>query len=346
MKRVVLALGLMSTALPALALGPDVSLAGTFGLSLSWYENHTDANDVTDLDLENNGSNFRISAAAQEVGIRAFAVYERGASNDKTHAEDALNEDVREFFGGVSGQYGTLVYGRKATDYRLAGQRVDPFYNTSAASSNGRFASEGASFGLSGMTNGFTSNTVAYTTPVLYGFSGNVAGYINNNPNNVGVGDEADFGAGVSYANSDWLGLDAGVQLLDINGNVVTGSGSGESTAYRAHASLGKELWTFGFSYEVWDIAFLDDPREYAFLSGSYQLFEALRLAATAGSVNAGDTDAASPDGVGGSVGMFWDVTKNLNAYWALRYVALDTADDETNATLATGVKFVFDVDL
>lgn len=345
MKRVVLALGLMSTALPALALGPDVNLAGTFGLSLSWYENHTDSADVTDVDLENNGSNFRISAAAQEVGVRAFAVYERGASNDKTHAEDALNEDVREFFGGVSGQYGTLVAGRKATDYRIAGERLDPFYNTSAASFNGRFASEGASYGLSGLTNGYASNTVAYRSPVFYGFSANLGGFINNNPNNVGVGDEPDLAVGIGYANSDWLGLDAGVQVLDINGGVVLGSPV-ESTAYRAHASLGRELWTVGVSYELIDVAFLEDARQHAFLSGSYQLFEALRLAATAGSVNAGDADTATPDGTGGSIGMFWDMTKNLNVYWALRYVSLDTVDNETNATLATGMKFMFDADL
>lgn len=337
MKRVVLATGLLCTALPAAALNPDVNLSGTFALSLSWYEDHTDTLDTTDVDLENNGSNFRISASAQEVGIRAFAVYERGASNDQLGVED-----VREFFGGVSGQYGTLVTGRKSTEYRLSGERLDPFYNTSAASFNGLFATEGASYGLSNLTNGYTSNTVAYSSPAAGGFSVNAAGYINNNNNNQGVGDEADFGAGVGYVNSDWLGLDAGVQVLDINGNVVTGSPTGESQAYRGHVSLGKELWAVGVSYEFIDAEFEPDPRHYAFLSASYQLKEALRIAATAGHV----TDTPTQDGTGGSVGMFWDVTKNLTTYWALRYVELDNAVDQRNATLATGLKFVFDVDL
>lgn len=337
MKRVVLAVGLMCTALPALALGPDVNLAGTFAISLSWYEDHTDTLDTTDVDLENNGSNFRISAAAQEVGVRAFAVYERGASNDQLGVED-----VREFFGGVSGQLGTLVAGRKATDYRIAGERLDPFYNTSAASFNGLFAAEGASYGLSNLTNGYTSNTVGYTTPVLYGVTGNLAFYVNNNNNQQGVGDELDFGAGVGYANSEWLGLDVGVQFLDINGNVVTGSPPGESSALRAHVSLGRELWTFGASYEQVDVEFEDNPRQYAFLSASYQLFEALRIAATAGSVN----DTPTSDGAGGTLGLFWDWTKNLNNYWALRFVTLDNAANEDNLTLATGIKFTFDADL
>jgi len=339
-KRIALGTVLMTAALPALALGPDVNLSGTFGLSLSWYEDHTDTLDTTDVDVENNGSNFRITAAEQEVGIRAFAVYERGASNDQLGVED-----VREFFGGVSGQIGTVVYGRKATDYRLAGERLDPFYNTSAASFNGLFAAEGASFGLSNLTNGYTSNTIAYSSPVWGGFSGNFAAYVNNNNNQQGIGDEADFGAGLAYANSEWLGLDAGVQLLDLNGgNVVTGSPSppAESSAIRAHASLGKKLWTVGLSYEQVDVEGEPDPRKYAFLSGSYQLFEELRLAATAGSVS----DTPTFDGAGGSVGMFWDVTRNLTAYWALRYVTLDNVANEDNATLAGGVKFVFDVDL
>lgn len=337
MKRVVLATGLLCTALPAAALNPEVNLSGTFALSLSWYEERTNTLDTTDLDLENNGSNFRISASAQEVGIRAFAVYERGASNDQLGVED-----VREFFGGVSGRYGTLLTGRKSTDYRLSGERLDPFYNTSVAGFNGLFASEGASYGLSNLTNGYTSNTVAYLSPPAGGVTINVAGYINNNNSNQGVGDEADFGAGVGYLNSDWLGLEAGLQVLDINGNVVTGSPTGESQAYRAHVSLGQKLWAMGASYEFVDVDFEPDPRHYAFLSASYQLKEAVRIAATAGYV----TDTPTQDGAGGSVGMFWDVTRNLSAYWALRYVELDNAVDQRNATLATGMKFVFDVDL
>jgi hypothetical protein len=339
----------MSTALPALALGPDVNLAGTFAISLSWYEDHSDslppADTVTDVDLENNGSNFRISAAAQEVGIRAFAVYERGASNDRTVAEGNI-EDVREFFGGVSGRLGTLVTGRKATDYRIAGERLDPFYNTSAASFNGRFASEGPSFGLSGLTSGYTSNTVAYTSPVLYGVTGNLGVFVNDRNNNQGTGDEADFAIGAGYANSDWLGLDAGVQALDINGDVVSGSPVGEATAVRVHASIGKALWTVGLSYEQVDLDLVEDPRQYAFVSASYQLFEALRLAGTVGNVEVDDADFAVTPGTGGSLGMFWDVTKNLNAYWALRYVQLDNAVNEDDATLAAGMKFTFDADL
>jgi len=340
-KRVVLALGLLGAAQPALALKPDVNLSGAFALSLSWYEEHTSTLDTTDVDLENNGSNFRIGASAEEQGIRAFAVYERGASNDQLGVED-----VREFFGGVSGRIGTLVAGRKATEYRLSGQRLDPFYNTSAASFNGTFSAEGASFGLSNLTNGYTSNTVAYGSPSFGGFTVNAGTFVNNNSNNQGVGDEADFGLGLGYANAGWLGLAAGVQFLDLNGNVVSGAAAGESQALRVHASLGDKAWTLGLSAEAVDVELEEDPRLYGFLSASLQLYETLRLAATAGHVRDTRDPVVTTEGTGGSVGLFWNLTSNLETYAALRYVALDNAAGQDSGTVATGMKFTFDVDL
>jgi predicted porin len=341
-KRVVLAAGLsLAAAQPALALDPDVNLSGTFGFSLSWFKNNSVGNEFTDLDTENNGSNFRLTAAANEIGIRAFMAYERGASNDQTNVED-----VREFFGGISGKMGTVLYGRKATDYRLAGERVDPFYNTSVAFGynavgNGGFASEGASYGLSNLTNGYTSNTISLRTPVWGGFTLNGAGYINENRSNVGVGDDPDFAFGAGYTNSDWLGLDVGLQFLDLNGNVVTNA-PGQATALRAHASVGEKLWAAGVSIEAIDVQAEADARQYAFASASYQVLEDLRLALAYGNV----TNSPGFDGNGVTVGAFYDLTKNLGLYTALRHVALTNGTENKATTLAGGVKFVFDVDL
>lgn len=335
-KRVLLASGLMFAVQPALALEPDVNLSGTFATSLSYYRNDSNVSEIEDVDLENNGSNFRITAAAQDVGIRAFMAYERGASNDQLGVED-----VREFYAGVSGTLGTVMYGRKATDYRIAGEKLDPFYNTSVAGFNGQFAAEGASYGLSNLTNGYTSNTIAYRSPLFYGVNFNLAGYVNDN-NNQGAGEETDFAAGVGYTNSDWLGLDVGVQALDINGNVVTGSPAGESTAWRLHANVAQKLWAVGLSYEMVDVDSEADPRLYGFLSGSYQVLEDLRLALTIGSVS----DTPSFDGAGGTLGAFYELTKNLSTYVAARHVALDNGNEDKTTTVAGGIKFIFDVDL
>ena len=58
-----------------------------------------------------------------------------------------------------------------------------------------------------------------------------------------------------------------------------------QSTAIRTHASVGQKLWTLGVSYELVDVDAEEDPRQYAFLSATYQVYETLRLAATAGAV-------------------------------------------------------------
>jgi predicted porin len=342
-KRIVLALGLLGAVQPALAVKPDVNLSGTFAASLSWYESHTNALDTTDVDLENNGSNFRIGAAAEEAGIRAFMVYERGAENEQLGIEE-----VREFYAGLDGRLGTLWAGRKATEYRVSGERLDPFYNTSAASLDGQFASEGASFGLSSLTTGYTANTVAYRTPQWGGFSGSVGAYIDDDNNNTTTGDEADFALGLAYANAELWGLEAGVQFLDLNGNVVqqTPVPPAQSTAVRAHASLGQERWSVGLSYERIDVEFEEDPRQHAFASATYQASETLRIAAAAGLVTDTRAPGATDEGAGGTIGLFWNLTRNLEAYTALRYVTLDNFAEEDNATLAGGMKFAFDVDL
>jgi hypothetical protein len=344
-KRLVLAGGLACFALPAAALDPEVNLSGTFGLGLSYFQDESAFGEVTDADVENNASSFRITAAAQEVGLRAFIAYERGASNDQVGIED-----VREFFGGVSGWLGKLLYGRKATDYRLAGERLDPFYNTSVAFSpalaaGGGFATEGAGYGLSALTSGFTSNTIAYRTPVLAGFSANVAGYVSDNNSQQGNGDETDFGLGVGYTNTGWLNLDVGVQALDLNGAVVAGSPGAGSTAYRVHGSIGANLWAAGASYERIDVPAEADPRHYVFVAGSYQLFEPLRLAASYGQVS-NTPFTTGFDGSGVTLGAFYDLMRHLTVYAAARRTALDNAAGNTATVLATGVKFVFDVDL
>lgn len=339
-KRSLTLIALLSLSAPAMALDPEVNLSGTFGLSLSYFNSNNDApGSTTDVDVENNASNFRISAAAQEGGINAFIAYERGASNDQLGVED-----VREFFGGISGSLGTLLYGRKATDYRIAGQRLDPFFNTSMAGFNGGFASEGASYGLSNLTNGFTPNTVSFRTPVAGGFSGNVAGYFNENDNVTSTGDRTDLGVGVSYANSELMGLEVGLQYLGLNDSSVrpVTNSPGESQAYRLHASLGEKLWAVGLSYEIVDVDAEVNPRGYAFLSGTYQIAEKWRLAATVGNV----VDSPTADGTGVTFGAFNDLTRNFTYYVAGRYVALDDAANTNNATIAAGVKFAFETDL
>ncbi|MBI2384189.1 MAG: porin [Gammaproteobacteria bacterium] len=320
---------LAAASAPAAALETDVVLSGMFGASLSQFDSDATGSDV---DVENNASRFGIFASTEEGPIKAFLHYDRAASND-----GAGREDVREFFAGVTGAWGTATVGRRSTDYRLAGLRVDPFYDTSLAGSFGAFASEGASYGLSELTNNFfADNSLAYESPAFMGFTGNVAAYINNNSEV--AGDEHDFGLGVGYANADW-GLTGGVQYLDVGGPVVNGIPAGTTgSAVRLHGTFAWQAFSFGASVEQVDIDGEADARQYGFVSATYQLNEKIRLAAAVGSVN-----NTVYEGTGVTVGAFYEVFKNLNVYAGGRGVSLDT-DDTT--TFATGVSYAFDVDL
>lgn len=66
-----------------------------------------------------------------------------------------------------------MTVGRHSTAYKMAGLRLDPFYDTSTLSAGGGAPSTGlfagASFGLSNLTNGFANRTVAYTSPSIGG---------------------------------------------------------------------------------------------------------------------------------------------------------------------------------
>jgi predicted porin len=74
----------------------------------------------------------------------------------------------------------------------------------------------------------------------------------------------------------------------------------------------------------------------------SYQLLEDLRLALAYGNVS----NSPAFDGSGATIGAFYDLTRNLGLYGALRHVALTNGTENKATTAAVGVKFVFDVDL
>ena len=324
----------LAVAVPAQAVETDVVLSGTFAGSVSYSDSDTVG---SDLDVDNNGSNIGLFASAQEQGIRAFVNYERGFdrySPTSTNTED--RDFVREFFGGVThADYGTLSLGRMSTAYKRAGMRVDPFYDTSLSGFNGLLSNEGASFGLSNLTNGFTSNTLAYASPAFGNWSGNAALYANDNGSNQGD-DDNDFGVGGTYEDLDG-GWQAGAQYLDVNGNVVFGFPVPGGQALRVHGSYGVETWSLGASAEIVDIDG-GDKREYLFLSGTYQWSEKIQLAAAVGSTK--DTPF---DGEAITAGAFYEVFKNFNTYAGVRFATLDAED---TLAIATGLRYSFEVDL
>jgi predicted porin len=94
------------------------------------------------------------------------------------------------------------------------------------------------------------------------------------------------------------------------------------------------------------DVAVEADARQYGLLSASYQVLESLRLALAYGHVGNTPNTVGGYDGDGGTLGAFWDVTKNLSTYAGVRHVVINNGNQDATTTVATGVKFIFDVDL
>ena len=129
---------------------------------------------------------FRVSMMNNEVGSadgivsfdnNASRLGFKGKKTDgkmtvKYAIETALNNDgaavdafaTRYMYAGLGYEgAGMLKFGQMSTPYKLAGQNLDPFYDTSAGTTT-----TGANFGLSGYTNGFAVNSLHYYSCLLY----------------------------------------------------------------------------------------------------------------------------------------------------------------------------------
>lgn len=315
----------------------DLKLAGSVRLLDSDFEFGDD-----NIKPVNNASRASVGFSAPYLGLNLFGLIEAGEKN-KQMGIDAL----RQAYVGLNSGLGTVVVGKKASDFRLSGEALDPFYDTSITGFNGFESREGAGYGLSNLTNGFSHNTVAYASPELFGgLRLNAAVYVSGEeaPN-----DELDYGAGAEYATAgfgDDHQLKAGVQYLKIenpasfvvgsparNGLLTVAGSPGVSDNYRLYGSYTAGALNLGASYESIDVAAEPEARAYYFLSGTYELTEATQLAASYGWL---DFAAGSPrlSGDGYSVGVFHKLAPNLSGYAGLRQVSLDAAGRTTTAAV------------
>lgn len=311
----------------AMALETSANLGVDFNYSLSRYGA---SNEDSDLATKNNASKFHIGASAEDGDVRAILYYERDASNDGSNAEG-----VREFYAGLEKtQYGQLLFGRKSSDYKLAGAALDPFGDTSVAGIDGKFSNVGASYGLSNLTNGSTPNTIAYRSPDRAGFTANIDTYIDDR---TGGQEKHDYGGGIHYA-FEGQNAGAGIQYLRLNGAEVAGA-PGTGSAYRVHASWAYAPYKLGASYEILNLDEITTSEKYIFIAGSYVLCSGTTLA-----VSFGNTSGTPFDGNGITVGAFHEIFPRLSLYLAGRNVWLESGD-KTN-TIATGIRFSFEADI
>lgn len=347
----VAALLLGAVAVPAQAIEAELKLDTYLAGSLRYLESDFERAE-DNWEGTNNATRVGLAGFVKNDYARVFAVYDRGLRNDK-----AGIEQVRQVYGGIDTAYGQLVGGKKASEYRLTGERLDPFYDTSVTGFNGRAQSEGASYGLSNLTNGFSRNMIGYSTPVLFGtLRVNGAVFLNdkNGPN-----DQEDYSGGASLSLpglTEDHGATVGAQYLKIENPAAFAAGNparnellavagspGVSTSYRTYAAYSAPKFSVGASYENIDVDAERSARRYYFAAGTYALTDSVRLALSYGHLN---FKAGSPalSGDGYSAGVFYKANPHVNTYVAVRQVFLDNVGDTLSA--AVGVSIAFDLKL
>lgn len=347
----------------ALAVSPNVDLYGDFRISGVIVDADSP---VRDRGIDNNNSHvgLRISARTGST-VTPFLVYERLLDND---SNTGLNEATRQFFAGVKTDYGTAIFGRAPTAYKLTGQKLDPFYNTSVAGFTGGVAGtslliNGASHGLSALANdtpgsGFIGNQLAYSAPTFMNVTVNAAYFINESAD----GGADDFGLGAEYA---FNGITAGVQALAIrsgtgqNGtqlqnfsaiglglNAGQTAEQGEVNTVRYYGAYATKTWGVGGSLEVLDLKGGLEDRDYAIVSGWYGLTDKIRLAALFG-----DTQGTPFEGRSYTVGASYEVAPDFTAYVAARQFDRGNGGNFANfpgdvTMAAAGISYKFDISL
>ncbi len=313
MKKTLVAVSLAALVLtPISALAADASLYGNFRYSIANVDSGTPS--VTTLDGVNNASRLGVKASAEKNGITGYIHYEMGAVNDG----GGSGLTSRFYFAGMKGAFGNVKYGRLSTAYKMAAISggFDPFYDTSAG--NGH---SGANYGLSGLTNGFTDNSLEYHSPSFGGVKLNAGFYIDGDPDTT-AGHGHGFGAGASWSG---FGVTAGAQYLSSDGNNVA-SAAAVDDAIRLHARYAHKMFSVSGSYEIISATAANtDDANNMYIAATFKPIDDLKLALSYGdedkSVAAGDFD-----GSGYSAGVFYTVLPKTDSYVLYSMVDADNA--------------------
>ena len=299
MKKILLTAAVAAAcAVPAAAVA-DTTLYGNF----RWSINDIDRGAAGDsLTANNNASRLGVKGAIGEGSLKGIYHLQMGAQNDGTGSAGAGDSgsalSSRFYFAGLKGGFGSLIYGRHSTAYKMAGLRLDPFYDTSAGPGFG-----GSSYGLSPLANGFTNNSLAYTTPKLGGaVTVNAALYLDD-----GAADDHDYNVGVQYGKS---GITAGIQYIKTEGtgNIAASGAYPDADAFRLYGGFKNKKFSAGLSYEQIDSAGDADEDKFLFASGSFNVTPKVTLAGSYGKVEDTGVSGGRGDGDGFAFGVFYKI--------------------------------------
>lgn len=329
MKKKVILITALAAALAPMAAMSEADIYGQLRYSINSVDDDKDAATSTKDGLrgEDNVSLFGLKASTEGDGIKAFVHLQTGAKADGGSGNAF---DQRFYFGGLSGGFGKVAYGRMTNAYKFPGFKLDPFYNLSHVGAGGTLAAGGATYGLSGATNGFTDNAVQYTSPSMGSLKVNVGLYIddsNEDDHGTNVGalyTAKNFNVGVQFASNDTTATT--VPNLVADGDAV-----------RLHGGYKADKLFAGFSYENVDL----DPvtnggasdADYIYLVGKYNAAKETQLVLTVGSVSDG-----AAEGSGFTGGVFQTVAPQTQLFALYSTASLDNVTNgEDPSVLSLG---------
>ena len=327
---------LFATIVLSIMLSPLAALAGDTTLYGKLRYSFGSVTDSTGYDGALVGSdNTSLLGVKGKYGddIQAFFHLQAGAVSDGDASGRALKQ--RFFFGGLKSSVGTVKYGRMTNAYKMPGFKLDRFYNTAGINAKGTYASGGATFGLSGATNGFTDNALEYSSPkIMDAITIHVGLYADGSKEVDGAGGEGDHGYtyGAKYSAN---GITAGVVGAQNGASASTIPGvAADETALRGYGKYKTDAFSIGASYEILSQGDADDIN-YIYAVGSFNLNDKTELVGSYGMVDGG---AAEGSGFHGAV--FYKVAKNTKLFALYGGASLedDQAHSETSpSTIQVG---------
>lgn len=329
MKKILLALLAVSMVLPVSAMAADsTTVYGQFRYSVS----DVDATDGTSTQTAGDNTSLLGVKGSYGDDIKAYFHLQTGAKADASTS--ALGQ--RFFFGGLKGSFGNVKYGRLTNAYKMPGFKMDPLYNTAHFGATAGFGGGGATYGLSGATNGFTDNSIEYHSPkIADSITVNGGVYIDD-----GTEDDHSMGVGVKYSAS---GITVGAQTIMNDSTYAAPGTTIDEEAVRIYGSYKGKGFSVSVSQEV--VATADADPTYVFATGSFDLDDKTTLVATFGVVDAdGDVAVEAYEGTGITFSAFYDVTTNTKVFASFASLDLDddTLAEDSPTALSIGVQHKF----
>ena len=321
---------ILATMVAGACLSPIAAIAGTtlYGSMRYSVNSVDDKNGGTDgLTATDNTSLFGLKGWYGE-DTKGFFHLQTGAKADVNAA--AFGQ--RFFLAGIKGGFGKLAYGRMTNAYKKPGFKMDPFYNTAHINAAGTFNAGGATYGLSPGINGFTDNSIEYSTNKIAGLLHlNVGVYIDDTN-----ADEHGTVIGGTFTTKN---LWAGVQLA-ANGTVATLPGiAADSDALVVFAGYKEGGLKAGLSFEQVDetVSSNKESVQYLYLTGTYGISDGTDV-----SVSFGTVDKGVREGSGFHLGVFHKIAKNTKLFATIGSVSLDATGkgDASNVSIGFFHKF------